>query len=77
MDDHRPAATPAAEAGALLRQIRDGGPGGDRRSNELVLGRLTRERPDDAVPSEEAADDPVHLGRHRVWIVDPPDGTRE
>lgn len=27
--------------------------------------------------SEETADDPVRLGRHRVWIVDPVDGTKE
>jgi len=27
--------------------------------------------------SEETADDPSRLGKHRVWIVDPLDGTRE
>lgn len=36
-----------------------------------------RERPQDAVLSEEGADDPVRLRCERVWIVDPLDGTRE
>ena len=27
--------------------------------------------------SEETPDDPARLGRHRVWVVDPLDGTRE
>ncbi|GAA4988812.1 3'(2'),5'-bisphosphate nucleotidase CysQ [Kineococcus glutinatus] len=39
-----------------------------------LLGAL---RPDDAVLSEEAADDPARLTASRVWIVDPLDGTRE
>jgi 3'(2'), 5'-bisphosphate nucleotidase len=34
-------------------------------------------RPDDAVLSEEGADDPVRLAADRVWIIDPLDGTRE
>jgi 3'(2'), 5'-bisphosphate nucleotidase len=38
---------------------------------------LHRARPDDAVLSEEAVDDHTRLERHRVWIVDPLDGTRE
>jgi 3'(2'), 5'-bisphosphate nucleotidase len=38
---------------------------------------LARARPDDAVLSEEGADDPVRLRSQRVWIVDPLDGTRE
>jgi 3'(2'), 5'-bisphosphate nucleotidase len=38
---------------------------------------LARERPDDAVLSEEGVDDPVRLSAQRVWIVDPLDGTRE
>jgi len=35
------------------------------------------ERPDDAVLSEEGADNPIRLRSERVWIVDPLDGTRE
>ncbi len=38
---------------------------------------LATARPDDAVLSEEGADDPVRLRAQRVWIVDPLDGTRE
>lgn len=78
MDDHALAATLAAEAGALLLAIRaQGGAEGDRQSNELLLRRLAQARPDDAVLSEESADDPVRLERDRVWIIDPLDGTRE
>lgn len=39
--------------------------------------RLREERPDDAVLSEEAADDAARLDAERVWIIDPLDGTRE
>ena len=39
--------------------------------------RSRQPHPDDAVLSEEGADDPVRLGAERVWIVDPLDGTRE
>ena len=80
MDDHELAAQIAREAGQLLVRRRAEGAGkddGDRESNELILGRLAHARPDDAVLSEEAKDDPVRLGRERVWIVDPLDGTRE
>lgn len=78
MDDHDLAAALAAEAGKLLCDIRaQGGEVGDRRANALLLERLARERPDDAVLSEEAPDDPIRLTRSRVWIVDPLDGTRE
>ncbi|ADP82391.1 3'(2'),5'-bisphosphate nucleotidase CysQ [Pseudofrankia inefficax] len=78
MDDHILAATLAAEAGELLLAIRaEGGAAGDRGSNELLLERLSRARPDDAILSEESADDPARVDRDRVWIIDPLDGTRE
>ncbi|MGX6509279.1 3'(2'),5'-bisphosphate nucleotidase CysQ [Rhodococcus sp. SJ-2] len=78
MNDHELAAALAAEAGALLLEIRSqGGDAGDAMANQLLLRRLAEERPRDAVLSEEAADDKVRLGRDRVWIVDPLDGTRE
>jgi 3'(2'), 5'-bisphosphate nucleotidase len=80
MDDHQLAAQIAREAGQLLVRRRAEGASkddGDRESNDLILRRLADERPDDAVLSEEAKDDPVRLGRERVWIVDPLDGTRE
>ncbi|MGI8683385.1 MAG: 3'(2'),5'-bisphosphate nucleotidase CysQ [Mycobacteriales bacterium] len=50
---------------------------GDRRSHEFLMAELTAARPQDAVLSEEGADDPVRLSADRVWIVDPLDGTRE
>lgn len=81
--DHAVAAALAGEAGDLLVAARaeDSGAGlgdrGDRRSHELLARRLAEERPDDAVLSEEGVDDPGRLRSHRVWIVDPLDGTRE
>lgn len=70
----------AEEAGALLLRIQGecaGGARGDQEANALILDRLRVARPDDAILSEESADDPVRLGRSRVWIIDPLDGTRE
>jgi 3'(2'), 5'-bisphosphate nucleotidase len=49
----------------------------DRQSHELLVAELARLRPDDAVLSEEGADDPARLTADRVWIVDSLDGTRE
>ncbi len=78
MDDHDLAGTLAVEAGQHLVQIRSqGGAEGDRQANELLLARLAEHRPDDAVLSEEAADDRARLTSRRVWIIDPLDGTRE
>lgn len=37
---------------------------------------LRRARPADGWLSEETLDDSARLGRHRVWVVDPIDGTR-
>ncbi len=75
----------ATAAGELLLEIRASsglsgkelGKAGDLQSNELLLARLAAERPDDAVLSEESADDKSRLTAPRVWIVDPVDGTRE
>jgi len=76
----------ADEAGRMLVALRSDigfddyyhlGDAGDRRANTLILDRLREHRPDDAVLSEEAADDLSRLGADRVWIVDPVDGTRE
>ena len=50
---------------------------GFKRANVLILDRLQRDRPDDAVLSEEAVDDLLRVHADRVWIVDPVDGTRE
>ena len=70
----------ADAAGALLLAIqREGADGarGDREANALILERLRAARPEDAVLSEEAPDGSARLGRERVWIIDPLDGTRE
>ncbi len=80
------AAEVAAEAGELLLAVReevgfddpyDLGDAGDNRANVLILDRLARDRPGDAVLSEEAVDDLSRVHADRVWIVDPVDGTRE
>ena len=84
--DHEVADALATEAGELLCALRAEMAGadpadlrteGDRRSQELIAQRLASRRPDDAVLSEEAADDGARLRSRRVWIVDPLDGTRE
>jgi 3'(2'), 5'-bisphosphate nucleotidase len=50
---------------------------GDWQAHKLLMEILKAERPDDAVLSEEGADNPIRLGYERAWIVDPLDGTRE
>ena len=50
---------------------------GDRVSHELIVAALAKARPDDAVLSEEGADNDLRLSAPRVWIVDPLDGTYE
>lgn len=75
----------ANEAGALLVALRGAnshqgaalGDLGDARANEFLLTRLAALRPNDAVLSEESADDRSRLNAERVWIIDPLDGTRE
>jgi myo-inositol-1(or 4)-monophosphatase len=44
--------------------------------NDLLEQRLRSATPDYGWLSEESADDSSRLGKHRVWIVDPIDGTR-
>jgi len=84
-DDHLAAAL-ATKAGQLLLDVRveladapaaERKAAGDKRSHDFLMAALTAERPDDAVLSEEGADDPIRLRSRRVWIVDPLDGTRE
>lgn len=50
---------------------------GDAASQEILAGALSKHFGNDAVLSEEAADDPARLTAKRVWIIDPLDGTRE
>jgi 3'(2'), 5'-bisphosphate nucleotidase len=83
-DDDRLAADLAAEAGHRLLALRAAGGAadelrraGDRSSHEFLAAELARQRPGDAVLSEEGADDLARLSADRVWIVDPLDGTRE
>ena len=86
MSDHELAARLATAAGELLLGVREEfadadasqrKAAGDKRSHEYLMDALARERPGDAVLSEEGADSPVRLRSERVWIVDPLDGTRE
>jgi 3'(2'), 5'-bisphosphate nucleotidase len=84
MTDHELAASLATEAGELLLGVRTVGligselkAAGDARSHAFLFTALAERRPDDAILSEEGADDRARLGHRRVWIVDPLDGTRE
>ena len=84
LDDHHLAAWLADQAGDRLLDVRTGGltgrelkDAGDRAAQDVLARLLVEHRPDDAVLSEEAADDKARLTAHRVWIIDPLDGTRE
>ncbi|MGV0990925.1 MAG: 3'(2'),5'-bisphosphate nucleotidase CysQ [Mycobacterium sp.] len=86
MTDDQLAAELATAAGQLLLAIRAelaDAPAearkaaGDKGSHDYLMEALAAARPDDAVLSEEGADDPARLRADRVWIVDPLDGTRE
>lgn len=48
----------------------------DRAANELIVTRLGREFPDDGILAEESADSDHRLGKDRVWLIDPMDGTK-
>lgn len=83
--DHAYAGRIAATAGRLLLDLRAAGgladaalrDEGDRRAHDLLMGLLSESHPDDGLLSEEGQDDTARLGRERVWIIDPLDGTRE
>ena len=86
--DHLLAAELASRAGATLLEVRDElgranasmqelKDTGDERAHNLLMELLASSRPDDAVLSEEGADDKARLDADRVWIIDPLDGTRE
>jgi 3'(2'), 5'-bisphosphate nucleotidase len=88
-DDGRLAAAIANSAGRALLQLRQRFAGaelkdpktlkdaGDRLGHALITATLKAYRPDDAVLSEEGADDLARVDADRVWIIDPLDGTRE
>ena len=87
-DDHLLAANLAESAGKMLVECRNGAAGqllggsslaheGDQRAHLHLLTRLQETRPDDAVLSEEGADDPQRLDSSRLWVIDPLDGSRD
>src|SRR5204862_6830675 len=87
MSDDEDAARYAAEAGALLLELRANadpsewawslGDAADVLANRKLLALLREEHPEDPVLSEESLDDPRRHDADRVWIIDPLDGTRE
>jgi 3'(2'), 5'-bisphosphate nucleotidase len=48
----------------------------DREANELIVGRLQKEFPDDGILAEESTDTERRLEINRVWLIDPMDGTK-
>ena len=79
------AARLARAAGRILQEVRGCdllggktlGGAGDKVANAWLVETLRSLRPDDGLLSEESKDTPERLGKERVWIVDPVDGTRE
>jgi 3'(2'), 5'-bisphosphate nucleotidase len=47
----------------------------DHAANDVILAGLRREFPEDGLLSEETTDTVRRLGRERVWMIDPLDGT--
>ncbi|BBC70969.1 3'(2'),5'-bisphosphate nucleotidase CysQ [Altererythrobacter sp. B11] len=85
MTDAELAAHLADCAGRILLQVRDSGmfegkalgKAGDQTANQFLVHALRQQRPEDGLLSEESKDTAERLGKSRVWIVDPVDGTRE
>ena len=85
MTDVELAAHLADVAGQLLITVRESGmfspkalgKAGDQTANQFLVHALREQRPDDGLLSEEEKDSAERLGKSRVWIVDPVDGTRE
>ncbi len=50
---------------------------GDAAAQNFIDEALAEHRPNDAVLSEEVADNPARLTADRAWIIDPLDGTQE
>jgi len=79
------AAQLAETAGRILLEVRGCGAfagkalgaAGDAVANRFLVDALLAQRPDDGLLSEELQDTPERLGKERVWIVDPLDGSRE
>ncbi|MDQ7006746.1 MAG: 3'(2'),5'-bisphosphate nucleotidase CysQ [Acidobacteriota bacterium] len=49
----------------------------DLRADEVIRQILGSAFPDDAQLSEERPDDPARMGRSRLWLIDPLDGTHQ
>lgn len=85
MSDAALAAALAEAAGRLLLEVRASGmfagkalgKAGDATANQFLCHAIRHLRPDDGLLSEEEKDNAERLGKSRVWIVDPVDGTRE
>jgi 3'(2'), 5'-bisphosphate nucleotidase len=85
LSDAELAAHLAETAGRILLQVRASGvfsakalgKAGDQTANQFLVHALREARPDDGLLSEESKCDGARLGKRRVWIVDPVDGTRE
>jgi len=85
LNDAELAAHLAETAGKLLLQVRAAnlfadkalGKAGDATANQFLVHAIRSARPNDGLLSEEMKDDGERLKQHRVWIVDPVDGTRE
>lgn len=85
MNDAELAAQLAERAGRILLDLRASGgftgkalgQAGDEAANRFLVEALRAQRPDDGLLSEEEKDNSARLGKSRVWIVDPVDGTRE
>lgn len=79
------AAALADKAGRILLQVRSSGlftgkalgKAGDQVANRFLVEALRGQRPEDGLLSEEEKDSAERLGKERVWIIDPVDGTRE
>jgi len=46
-------------------------------ANQLIINRIRKAFPTDAVLSEESADDKTRMWNPRCWVIDPLDGTKE
>lgn len=85
MSDAELAVHLAETAGRILLEVRASGmfgakalgKAGDQTANQFLVHALREQRPDDGLLSEEEKDNEERLGKSRVWIVDPVDGTRE
>ncbi len=47
----------------------------DKLANEIIVQRLSQEFPEDGILAEESIDTERRLGKARVWMIDPLDGT--